>query len=273
MSNEIQIFKNNEFGQVRTLIVDDKPYFVGKDVAEILGYARPTKAIQDHCKGVLKWDIGVTTGLKADGTPAYQNVKMSIIPEGDLYRLIIKSKLPKAQKFEEWVMDEVLPTIRKHGAYMSNEVIEETLNNPDFIIGLATKLKEEKQKNELQLQLLNKQQPKVVIADRFTSCKGFIDIKSFVKMLDIPHMGRSNFFKWLRGNGILMRDNIPYQRYSDHFKVINVIGKDGRWHKQTVMKYKGIEYIVKRLIKDGYIEKIDYKKIINKFDKDFSNVA
>lgn len=253
MSNKIQIFKNNEFGQVRTLIVDDKPYFVGKDVAEILGYSNSSKAVSTHCKN------GIKTMIEAPSQNGnVVKTQTTIIPEGDLYRLIIKSKLPKAQKFEEWVMDEVLPTIRKHGAYMSNEVIEETLNNPDFIIGLATKLKEEKQKNELQLQLLNKQQPKVVIADRFTSCKGFIDIKSFVKMLDIPHMGRSNFFKWLRRNGILMRDNIPYQRYSDHFKVINVIGKDGRWHKQTVMKYKGIEYIVKRLIKDGYIEKIDY---------------
>ena len=106
MSN-LMVFNNENFGQVRTLTIENKPYFVGKDVATILGYSNPTKAISTHCKGVSKMGMPTEGGQQ----------EMSIIPEGDLYRLIIKSKLPKAQEFEEWVMDEVLPQIRKTGQY------------------------------------------------------------------------------------------------------------------------------------------------------------
>lgn len=106
MSN-LMVFNNENFGQVRTLTIENKPYFVGKDVATILGYSRPSEAIARHCKVTLKQRILTEGGQQ----------EMSIIPEGDLYRLIIKSKLPKAQEFEEWVMDEVLPQIRKTGQY------------------------------------------------------------------------------------------------------------------------------------------------------------
>lgn len=115
--NEMQIFTNSEFGSVRTLDIDGKTYFCGSDVAKALGYSNPRKAIIDHCKGVTKRDVGVQTGIKSDGTPAMQTVEMSFIPEGDIYRLIIKSQLPTAEKFEKWVFDEVLPSIRKTGAY------------------------------------------------------------------------------------------------------------------------------------------------------------
>lgn len=106
MSN-LMVFNNENFGQVRTLTIENKPYFVGKDVAEILGYNEPHKAIARHCKGGIKHPI-LTEGGQQD---------MSIIPEGDIYRLIIKSKLPQAEKFESWVFDEVLPQIRKTGQY------------------------------------------------------------------------------------------------------------------------------------------------------------
>lgn len=107
--NEIQIFNNDLFGQVRGLVIDEKPYFVGKDIAEALGYSRPTKAIQDHCKGVLKHDIPTNGGRQS----------MSIITEGDVYRLIFGSKLPKAEEFESWVVDELLPQLRKTGVYIT----------------------------------------------------------------------------------------------------------------------------------------------------------
>lgn len=107
MNNEIMIFENKKFGQVRTLTIENKPYFVGKDVATILGYSNPTKAISTHCKGVSKMGMPTDGGLQ----------EMLIIPEGDIYRLIIKSKLPQAEKFESWVFDEVLPQIRKTGQY------------------------------------------------------------------------------------------------------------------------------------------------------------
>lgn len=146
--NNIQIFNDPEFGSVRTVEIDRKPYFVANDVAKALGYAKPQNAIATHCRGALKQGIGVKTGLKADGTPATQTVDMLIIPEGDLYRLITHSKLPSAERFESWVFDEVLPSIRKHGAYMTEDTLEKALTSPDFLIQLATKLKDEQEKNK-----------------------------------------------------------------------------------------------------------------------------
>ena len=105
--NELQIFNSGEFGEIRTIEIDGKPYFVGTDVAKALGYNNPRDAVSRHCKGVVKRDTPTSSGIQP----------MSYINEGDLYRLIMKSKLPSAEKFESWVMDEVLPTIRKTGSY------------------------------------------------------------------------------------------------------------------------------------------------------------
>lgn len=115
--NELQIFNSEEFGDIRTAEIDGKPYFVGTDVAKALGYSNPRKAILDHCKGVTKRDTPTSSGVQS----------MSYINEGDLYRLIMKSKLPSAEKFEAWVMDEVLPTIRKTGSYQKPMTIAEQI--------------------------------------------------------------------------------------------------------------------------------------------------
>lgn len=132
--NEIKNFVNEQFGTIRTIVIDDMPWFVAVDVAAALGYANPRKAVLDHCKGVTKRDTPTSSGVQ----------QMSYINEGDLYRLIMKSKLPSAEKFENWVMNEVLPSIRKHGIYATDSVIDNILNNPDFGIELLTKLKEER---------------------------------------------------------------------------------------------------------------------------------
>lgn len=105
--NDIMIFNNEEFGEIRTVEIDGKPYFVANDVAKALGYVETAKAIRTHCKGVSEMDIPSNGGIQ----------KMKIIPEGDIYRLIIRSQLPTAEKFEKWVFDEVLPSIRKTGGY------------------------------------------------------------------------------------------------------------------------------------------------------------
>lgn len=105
--NKLQIFNSGEFGEIRTIEINGKPYFVGTDVAKALGYNNPRDAVSRHCKGVVKRDTPTSSGIQS----------MSYINEGDLYRLIMKSKLPSAEKFESWVMDEVLPTIRKTGSY------------------------------------------------------------------------------------------------------------------------------------------------------------
>lgn len=127
--NNIEIFKNEEFGQVRWTKVNNKDYAVAKDVASALGYKNTNDAIIRHCKGVVKHE-----GFKVNG------IEVSLIPEGDIYRLTAKSELPGAEKFESWIFDEVLPSIRKHGMYATDEL----LDNPDLLIAAATKLKEEK---------------------------------------------------------------------------------------------------------------------------------
>lgn len=104
---ELHIFENSEFGKVRTVTIDNKPYFVAKDIAKSLGYTETAKAIRTHCKGVSEMDIPTNGGIQ----------KAKVIPEGDVYRLIVRSKLPSAEKFESWVFDEVLPSIRKTGSY------------------------------------------------------------------------------------------------------------------------------------------------------------
>lgn len=131
--NEVQIFNNEEFGQVRIVEIEGKPYFVGKDVANALRYSNPRDAILRHCKGVVKHD-----NFKEGGQ------LIALITEGDMYRLITHSKLESAERFEDWVFDEVLPAIRKHGIYATDNVIDNILNNPDFGIQLLTKLKEER---------------------------------------------------------------------------------------------------------------------------------
>lgn len=137
--NKIQIFENNDFGKIRTLDENGTVLFCGSDVAKALGYTNTSKAICDHCKGVTK-RYTPTTGGKQE---------MSFITEGDVYRLIARSKLPSADKFERWVFDEVLPSIRKHGAYMTADTIQRAISDPDFLISLATTLKEEKEKNKV----------------------------------------------------------------------------------------------------------------------------
>jgi prophage antirepressor-like protein len=115
--DELQIFNSGEFGEIRTIEIDGKPYFVGADVAKALGYNNPRDAVSRHCKGVVKHDTPTSSGVQL----------MSYINEGDLYRLIMKSKLPSAEKFEAWVMDEVLPTIRKTGSYQKPMTIAEQI--------------------------------------------------------------------------------------------------------------------------------------------------
>lgn len=189
--NEIKIFNNPEFGDVRTMEIDNKPYFNASDVASVLGYSNTRDAISRHCKGVVKHDIGVQTGTKADGTPAIQMVEMSFIPEGDVYRLIVRSKLPQAEKFESWVFDEVLPSIRKSGLYAPDEL----LNNPDLVIQAMTKLKEERLKteklqaekemlaleNKAKEQVINELRPKLNYLDVILGSKNLLNITQIAK--------------------------------------------------------------------------------------------
>ncbi len=135
--NELQVFENAEFGKIRTVTVDNQPYFVGKDVAEILGYSNPSKALSDHVDEDDKLNNESLSSLGQRGG--------WLINESGLYSLVLSSKMPNAKKFKRWVTSEVLPSIRKHGIYATDNVIENILNNPDFGIKLLTELKEERQ--------------------------------------------------------------------------------------------------------------------------------
>ena len=110
MNNNLEIFKNEEFGEVRTIMLDDKPYFMASDIAKALGYARPNDAVSRHCRATVKHSTPISGKIQ----------KVNFIPEGDMYRLIAHSKLPSAERFESWIFDEVLPTIRRTGGYINN---------------------------------------------------------------------------------------------------------------------------------------------------------
>lgn len=210
--NNLELFENPEFGQIRTILIKDKPYFVASDVAKALGYSKPNNAINQHCKGAtLKQGIIDNLGREQDTL---------VIPEGDIYRLVIKSKLPTAQKFEVWVFDEVLPTVRKHGAYMTPQTIEEALLNPDTIIQLATRLKEEREKN-IRLETHNKQQeqiigelkPKADYTDRILQSKSLVNANQIAKDYG---MSAQTFNKVLYRLGIQYKQNEQWLLYSKH---------------------------------------------------------
>ena len=187
-----QIFKNEQFGEIRTIEIDSKPYFVGNDIAKALGYSSPKDAISRHCKG------GVETSLPSNG--GIQTMK--VIPEGDIYRLIVKSQLPSAEKFEKWVFDDVLPTIRKHGMYATDEL----LDNPDLLIEVATKLKEERIARLKAEKQLEEQKPKVIFADAVSVAENSILVGDLAKLLrqnDIE-IGQNRLFEWLRKEGYLI---------------------------------------------------------------------
>ena len=179
------------------------------------------------------------------------------IPEGDIYRLIMKSKLPNAEKFEIWVMDEVLPTIRKHGAYMTNDVIERTLTDPDYLIQLATALKEERQARLIAEQKIEEQRPLVEFADKVSNSSNLIDMGKMAKLLkdENINIGRNRLFEWLRKKDILMRNNIPYQRYIDggYFQVKESTFETPygtKTQQTTFVTGKGQIYITEKLRKE-----------------------
>lgn len=245
MKNELEIFKNEEFGEIRTLLINDTPYFCANDVAKALGYAKPNNAILTHCRAALKQGIPISGKIQ----------DVNFIPEGDIYRLIMKSKLPSAEKFESWVVEEVLPSIRKHGAYMTNEVIERTLTDPDYLIQLATALKEERQARKLAEEKIEKQKPLVDFANQVSDTTDLIDMKTMAKLLKDSNIniGRNRLFEFLRIKKILMKDNQPYQQYVDagYFKVneytyTNSFGQT-KTNRQTFVTGKGQLYITKKV--------------------------
>ncbi len=201
MNKELtQIFKNNEFGNVRVVLVGEskEPYFVGKDVAECLGYSDTADAIKRHVDSEDK--------LTRSFTDSGQNRKMYVINESGLYSLILSSKLSKAKQFKRWVTSEVLPSIRKHGVYATNSFIDEALNNPDTAIKLLEQIKTEREQKLKLEQQLQDAQPKVIFADAVSVSKTTILIGDLAKLLKQNgiDIGQKRLFEWLRKNKYLI---------------------------------------------------------------------
>ena len=259
MNSEIQIFTSDSFGAVRTVEVNGTPYFVGKDVAEILGYTNPTKALQDH---VDSEDMTFNESLKLS-----RQSGAWLINESGLYSLILSSKLPKAKEFKHWVTSEILPTIRKHGAYMSEQTLEQALTSPDFLIKLATQLKEEKEKSarlestvNKQNELLERSKPLVCFANCVKTAETSILVGELAKILrqNGVEIGQKRLFEWLRNNGYLIKSgsdrNMPTQYSMERglFEIKETVISHSDGHtsisKTPKISGKGQIYFVNKLI-------------------------
>lgn len=212
MKNQLQVFNNAEFGQVRTIVDGDKILFCASDIAKALGYEKPNNAINTHCKNAT-----LKQGIITDNLGRKQNA--NFIPEGDVYRLVVRSKLPTAEKFESWVFDEVLPSIRNYGGYLTPAKIEEVLNNPDIIIKLATELKQERAKRIENEKKIEVDKPKVLFAEAVATAKTSILIGELAKLIKQNgyDIGQKRLFKFLRENGYLIKHkgvdyNMPTQK-------------------------------------------------------------
>lgn len=204
--NELKLFENPEFGNVRTIETNDgKVMFCGKDIASALGYKDTVNAIKSHCK-----KDGVAIHHLTDNMGRQQEVKF--INEGNVYRLITHSKLPNAERFEKWVFEEVLPSIRKHGAYMTADTIKKAMQSPDFIIQLATELKAEQEKNRQLESKIEADKPKTVFADAVSVSHTSILIGDLAKLIRLNgyEIGQKRLFQWMRDNGYLMKSGSSY---------------------------------------------------------------
>ena len=197
---------------IRTVTKDGVTLWCGKDIATTLGYQNTKDALARHCHGVVKrYPIVDSLG---------RTQQARFITEPDLYRLITHSKLPDAQKFEKWVFEEVLPTIRNHGAYLTPKKIEEVLTDPDTIIQLATNLKREQERRRALENKVKDDAPKVLFADSVTTAKTSILVGQLAKLItqNGHQIGQNRLFAWLRNNGYLSRRkgtdwNMPRQQY------------------------------------------------------------
>lgn len=213
VKNEMMIFDNPEFGKVRSVMINNEPWFVGKDVATILGYSNPQKALRDH---VDEEDRTVNESFTVNGTMGV------LINESGLYSLILSSKLPKAKEFKRWVTSEILPSIRKHGLYATEELEDKILNNPDFLIKVLTELKEERKQKELLTKKTEEQEkeiselkPKAEITDILTDYGEAISINQFAAVLfeeNNIRTSQNKLFRYLEEKGILCTADHVYHK-------------------------------------------------------------
>lgn len=246
--NNLQVF-NFEDARVRTVSIDGKPYFVGKDVAEILGYSNGSRDINRHVDSEDRQNYQNGTFESPRG--------LTVINESGLYSLILSSKLPTAKKFKRWVTSEVLPTIRKHGAYMTEQKIEEALLNPDTLITLAKQLKAEKEQRLLAQKQVEEMTPKAVFHDAVANAENTMlvrDVAHFLRQNGVD-IGGTRFFVWLRLNGFLTKNNQPTQLSLErgYFKVKEtVVHTNHGFQTKTTPKItgRGQTFFLKKMLKE-----------------------
>lgn len=248
--NKIMIFENEEFGKVRTVCIDGEPWLVGKDVAEILGYNEPHKAIARH--------VDEDDGMKHPVIDCMgRTQKTTIINESGFYSLVLSSKMPNAKRFKHWVTAEVLPTIRKTGGYV---------DDPDKFADYYLPFADEATKQMFKIQheyirhlhsKIDIDKPKVDFANQVADTTNVIDMGEMAKLANDRgiRIGRNRLFSWLRVMGILMMNNIPYQEYMDrgYFKLKeSLYYTDGvyKTRQTTYVTGKGQRYIIDRLLRD-----------------------
>lgn len=253
--NQIQVFNHPLFGELRTIDIESKTFVVGNDVAKALEYSRPYEAVSTHCKGAVTYRVPTNGGL--------QEVK--VIPEGDVYRLIVKAAdqsrnleiREKAEIYERWVFDEVLPSIRKHGMYATDQL----LNNPDLLIAAGQRLKEEQEaRKRLELQI-EADRPKVIYAEALETSTTSILVRDLAKILKQNgfEIGGTRMFAYLRENGYLIKQfgsdyNMPTQKSMElglfEIKTTPVFHNSGKVSVSKTPKVtaKGQQYFIKKFL-------------------------
>ena len=239
MENKMETFNSKEFGSVRIIEEGSKYLFCAQDVAKSLGYTNFRDAIRRHCKGVVKRDSLTKGGIQS----------LSYIPEGDVYRLIVHSKLPSAERFEKWVFDEVLPTIRKHGAYMTDSLLEQAANNADVAAQVAKALYEERSLNKKlagQLALTEAQLttalPKAAYYDAQVACPNCTGVRLTAKELGVPQSMFTAYlvrkkYAYYDESGRMHPYALPYR--NGLFIVREFIAKNGHSGTQMLITPKG----------------------------------
>ncbi|MBB1167246.1 MAG: phage antirepressor KilAC domain-containing protein [Lacticaseibacillus paracasei] len=250
--NELQEF-NFQGNQLRTVLIDSEPFFVGKDAATAIGYKNFRDALKTHVKAKYKRESRITTPF---GTQT-----MTVISEPGLYQLAGESKLPSADPFQDWVYEQVLPSIRKHGAYMTPETIEKAIYNPDFIINLATQLKDEQAKTAALTADNETMKPKALFADAVATSHTTIlvgDLAKVIKQNGVD-IGAKRLFAWLREQGYLIKRigadyNSPTQRAMElglfEVKETAISHSDGHVTVQKTPKVtgKGQQYFINKFL-------------------------
>lgn len=256
MTPSIKIFNNAEFGEVRIFEKNGEPWFVGRDVCNILGYAKPENAVASH----VDEDDKTTTLIQ--GTGSNYKSKVILINESGLYSLILSSKLPNAKRFKHWVTSEILPSIRKHGMYATDELI----NNPDVFIQVLQELKAERERKAALEAQAEANRPKIIFADAVAASHNSILIGDLAKLIkqNGVDIGQKRLFEWLRNNGYLMKSgasyNLPTQKSMElklfEIKERTINNPDGsiRTTKTTKVTGKGQQYFINKLLSTAMLK-------------------